>query len=77
MPLQAHMNDFNNPHGVTKAHVGLGLVENYPLASTAEAEGLTATNRYLTPQTGRLAVIQALKNLGYLDSNGEPVVKDQ
>jgi hypothetical protein len=75
MPLNAHVNNFNNPHGLTKQDVGLGLVQNYPLASIAEAEGLTANNRYLTPQTGRLAIIKALKNLGYLYANGDPVTK--
>lgn len=42
-----------NPHNVTKAQVGLGSVENYPVASQAEAEAGAASNRYMTPQRAR------------------------
>lgn len=48
--LTGHVNDFNNPHRTTKAQVGLGSVEDYPIASTAEALAGTAANRYMTPQ---------------------------
>lgn len=48
--LRAHTSDLNNPHKTTKGHVGLGSVENYPIASKAEAEAGVATNRYMTPQ---------------------------
>lgn len=34
--LAAHKNDLNNPHGTTKAQVGLGNVENVQQASKAE-----------------------------------------
>jgi len=44
-----HLNDFANPHKTTKAQVGLGLVENYQVASSAEALAGTAANRYMTP----------------------------
>lgn len=47
--IQAHLNDMNNPHQVTKAQVGLGSVENFPPATLQEAQGGTATNRYVTP----------------------------
>lgn len=47
--IQAHLDDKNNPHNVTKAQTGLGLVENYPPATLAEAQAGTATNRYMTP----------------------------
>ncbi|QVD49378.1 hypothetical protein LUCX_308 [Xanthomonas phage vB_XciM_LucasX] len=57
--LQAHIADKNNPHGVTKAQVGLELVENYPVASIAEAQAGTAPNRYLTVQRGA-QLVQAL-----------------
>lgn len=46
-----HTNDGNNPHGTTKAHVGLGNVDNYPTATRAEAVAGTATNRFMTPAT--------------------------
>lgn len=47
--INAHKNDKTNPHGTTKAQVGLGLVENYQVASSVEAEAGVATNRYMTP----------------------------
>lgn len=46
-----HTNDGNNPHGTTKNQVGLGLVDNYPTATRAEAVAGTATNRFMTPAT--------------------------
>jgi len=48
---RAHTNDGNNPHGTTKAQVGLNNVDNYPTATRAEAVAGTATNRFMTPAT--------------------------
>ena len=47
--LIAHVNDFNNPHQTSKAHVGLEFVQNYGIASLAEAQAGEATNKYMTP----------------------------
>lgn len=47
--IRPHIENKNNPHAVTKAQTGLGLVENYPIASRAEAVAGVATNRYMTP----------------------------
>ncbi len=47
--VDAHLNDFTNPHKTTKAQVGLGLVQNYPVASTVEANAGTVNDRYMTP----------------------------
>lgn len=47
--LQQHIEDQANPHQVTKIQVGLGLVDNYPTATIAEATGGTANNRFMTP----------------------------
>ena len=55
-PLNAHTSDLNNPHQTSKAQVQLGSVENYPIASTTEANTGTATNRYMTPALVRSAV---------------------
>lgn len=49
VPVNAHIANKNNPHSTTKAQVGLGSVEDYPIASTAEAQTGTAVNRYMTP----------------------------
>lgn len=58
--LTAHANDKTNPHVVTKAQVGLGLVENYPPATDAEADAGVSDTTVLTPRTGaRLAGIMA------------------
>lgn len=54
--LTAHTGDLNNPHQTTKAHVGLGLVQNYQLASQAEAEAASSNARYMTPLRVREAV---------------------
>ena len=43
-----HLQDYNNPHRTTKTHVGLGLVQNYGVASTADMEAGTG-NKYVTP----------------------------
>src|SRR5699024_4509585 len=56
VPLNAHIADKNNPHQVSKAQVGLGSVENYPTANQAEAQGGSATNRYMTPQSTNWAI---------------------
>jgi len=48
--LDAHVNNKQNPHSVTKAQVGLGSVDNYATASQAEALAGVATNRFMTPQ---------------------------
>lgn len=55
-PLTAHTDRTDNPHNVTKAQVGLGLVSNFPTADQTEAEAGTANNRFMTP----LRVAQAI-----------------
>lgn len=68
--FNAHRADRDNPHVVTKAQVGLGSVENYPIASLAEAEAGTASNRYMTPQrTAQAIQEQAGGTLGSHTSN--------
>lgn len=57
--MDAHINNSNNPHNTTATHVGLGLVQNYQVATQAEAETGTAANRYMTPVRTAQAV-QAL-----------------
>lgn len=47
--VNAHEARIDNPHNVTKTQVGLGNVQNYPVASDAEARDGTAVNRYMTP----------------------------
>lgn len=68
--LIAHINNKENPHGVTKAQAGLGNVENYGIASTAEAKAGTANNKYMTPTR----VKEAIEGLG-VASDGNVIIK--
>jgi hypothetical protein len=43
-----HLIDTTNPHGTTKDQVGLGLVENLPIATDAEVDGLAQVDKYFT-----------------------------
>ena len=61
--IDAHKKDTNNPHAVTASQVGLGSVENYPIASSQEAEAGVATNRYMTPATTTTLVSKNFKPL--------------
>ncbi len=47
--LEDHMRDASNPHNVGKNQVGLGQVQNFPVASEAQALAGTANNLYMTP----------------------------
>lgn len=47
--LKTHEADDANPHAVTKEQVGLGSVENYGIATKAEAEAGTSNAKYMTP----------------------------
>lgn len=61
IPLRAHTNDAANPHNVSKDQVGLGIVENYDIASKAEAETGTLNSKYMTPlRTAEAIDFQAL-----------------
>lgn len=53
--LEAHLQDHENPHRVTKSQVGLGLVENFPRTPLATAGGATDDKSYTTP-----AVVRAI-----------------
>jgi hypothetical protein len=54
--LMAHEPLTNNPHLVSKAQIGLPLVQNYPLASVSEAQAGTSSQRYLTPKTAIISI---------------------
>lgn len=60
--LAEHINNTNNPHGVTKEQTGLGLVANYPPANRAQAEAASADNLYLTPQSAKYLVQAVIGN---------------
>ena len=51
--LSSHVLDTNNPHGVTKAQVGLGVVENTALSTWSGSENITILG---TITTGSISV---------------------
>lgn len=59
-PLATHTSNTNNPHGVTKAQVGLGSVQNYGIATTADAAAGTSNIVYMTPVRVKEAITAAL-----------------
>lgn len=72
--IDAHKADISNPHKTTAAQVGLGLVQNYSVASTTEAEAGVATNRYMTPSTSVLLMNALFKPLlqSHIDNKSNP-----
>lgn len=48
-PLNAHTTNLNNPHGTTSTQVGLGNVQNFPVATVAQAQAGTDNSSYMTP----------------------------
>lgn len=71
--LTAHEGDTNNPHGVTKAQVGLGSVQNYGMSTQAQAEAGTATNVYVAPANVKQYVDKRLlNNMIWRINNGMP-----
>lgn len=47
----------NNPHAVTKAQTGLGLVDNFATATQAQAESAAVTDKFMTPQRTYQAIM--------------------
>lgn len=62
--LGNHPNDMNNPHQTNKAQVGLGNVQNYPMATDAEAVAGTATDRYMSPKTTKELIDTIVNDTG-------------
>ena len=48
--FDSHVKSKQNPHSVTKTQIGLGNVQNYEIATSAQAKAGTATNVYMTPK---------------------------
>jgi hypothetical protein len=55
--MAAHIADLDNPHQVTKADVGLGLVNNYAVASPSQAIDNSVGSKYMTPQGAAAAAV--------------------
>ena len=68
--FSAHINDRNNPHGVTKTQIGLSNVDNVKQASYTDHE---ATKRDVNEQEQRLALLEemVLQNAFYVPIKAE------
>lgn len=51
-----HPGSGTNPHGTSKADVGLGSVQNYGIATTTEAQAGISTTKYMTPALTKVAI---------------------
>lgn len=60
--LNAHIQDYNNPHQTTKAQIGLGNVQNYGMATTPEAESGTRTDAFMSPALTKAAITAQATN---------------
>lgn len=77
--IQQHIDDQDNPHGVSKNDVGLGNVENFPVATYEEAFSGNVEGRYVTPRRlrdvfdGLLARKEIIQSFGlyYNELKGE------
>lgn len=54
--LTTHTSNKNNPHGVTKAQVKLGDVQNYAIATEEEAKSGGSDEKYMTPAKVKIAI---------------------
>lgn len=69
--IDAHVDDKNNPHNVTKKQVGLENVNNYGFANDGEAVAGTNINRYMHPKNVSDAIKgQAVTQTGDQDVTG-------
>lgn len=68
--VDAHASRTDNPHAVTKAQVGLGSVQNYGVASQAQAEAGTANDVYMTPLRTAQAIAAKTGGIQFRINNG-------
>lgn len=52
--ILGHVADHENPHNLTKAQIGLGNVENFPMAADTEVLLGVSAERYMTPANIKL-----------------------
>lgn len=69
-----HLEDFDNPHQVTKAQVGLSQLENYPVSTEPQARDGTSNAVYMTARrTAQAIETQALTPLqNHVGDTGNP-----
>ncbi len=59
-----HPGSGTNPHGTTKADVGLGSVLNYGIATTVEAQVAISNEKYMTPALVKVLLQYQVQNGG-------------
>lgn len=67
-----HLIDVNDDHQVTPEDVGLGHIENYPIATTFVIDEQTDPNQYVDLQ-GAIHYIRTNLNLGQIVDSGDPI----
>ena len=67
--VTTHVDDKTNPHNVTKAQVGLAKVQDYELATEADAEAGTSHQKYMTPLRTKQAIEKKISSS--VDSTSE------
>lgn len=72
--IQNHINDRNNPHGLTKDDLDLGLVQNYPIATDQECLDGAPGERLLTPAKLKLVFKGELMRKGYMNEEGNVIL---
>lgn len=79
--IKQHVDDKNNPHGVTKDQVGLGNVLNYAMATQQQAEQGTEVAAYMNPLRTKQAIDFLVKPMiqQHIDDKNNPhaVTKEQ
>lgn len=69
-----HLDDFTNPHNVTKAQVGLGSVQNYPVSTANQARDGGSDSAYMTPLRTAQAIAHQVGNAlsDHINNNSNP-----
>lgn len=72
--IQNHINNRDNPHGLTKEDLGLGNVQNFPIATDQECLSGTPGERLLTPAKLKLVFKGELMRKGYMNEEGNVIL---
>jgi len=72
--IQSHIDDRDNPHNIDKGDVGLSKIDDFPVASDAEALAGAPNNRYLTPAKLKLVFKGVLMRRGHMNADGEVIL---
>ena len=73
--IQEHIESTNNPHHLTKNDIGLGLVNNFPIATPAEAFAGDVAERFVTPALLRDVFRGILTRRRMLNADGQAILQ--